>query len=245
MFDRRLTNLRNEKGLNMKQTAKILGIPYTTYVGYEKNEREPNSEVLVMLADFFNCSVDYLIGRSNDKIDDSVLDKVNIIDDKLLQKYGNIYEAQKASNDFENKIKNMTQDKTIKWARAMPIYKTVELYDSIDGYSFKNCIGYTHIGDIEDFDNCICVTIPDDCFIPNFNKDDIALIYRKNTKIVNEKYYYFILNKDNIPMIRKIVINNNILALQSDNSNIKLKFVKPDEIKMIGEVISLQKNQKL
>ncbi len=110
MFDDRLKNLRLEKHLNMKQTAQRLGIPYTTYVGYEKNEREPNSEVLIALADFFNCSVDYLVGRSEEKIDESLLDKVNSIDNDLLEKYGNVYEAQKAQNirDLENTYSNIS-----------------------------------------------------------------------------------------------------------------------------------------
>ena len=46
----------------MRQTASLLGIPYTTYVGYEKNKREPNSETLTLIASFFNCTVDYLMG---------------------------------------------------------------------------------------------------------------------------------------------------------------------------------------
>lgn len=50
--------------LSMRQVALSLQIPYTTYVSYEKNEREPNSEALIMLADFFDCSIDFLIGRS-------------------------------------------------------------------------------------------------------------------------------------------------------------------------------------
>ena len=65
MFDERLKLLRQNKGLNMKKAAEQLGMPYTTYVGYEKNEREPNSEALLQLAKFFNCSVDYLIGRTS------------------------------------------------------------------------------------------------------------------------------------------------------------------------------------
>lgn len=67
MFEDRLKKLRIDKNLNMKQTAIALGMPYTTYVSYEKNEREPNSEVLIALGNFFNCSIDYLIGRSNSK----------------------------------------------------------------------------------------------------------------------------------------------------------------------------------
>lgn len=61
----RIKELRTEKGLSMRQTALELGIPYTTYISYEKEDREPNSETLIKLADYFGCSVDYLIGRSN------------------------------------------------------------------------------------------------------------------------------------------------------------------------------------
>ena len=46
----------------MAKAAQLLGIPYTTYVNYEKCEREPNSEMLILIANFFNVSVDYLIG---------------------------------------------------------------------------------------------------------------------------------------------------------------------------------------
>lgn len=58
-----LRKLRIQKGLNMRQTAAALCIPYTTYVNYEKGEREPNSEMLMRLADFFGVSVDRVIGR--------------------------------------------------------------------------------------------------------------------------------------------------------------------------------------
>lgn len=60
----RIKELRELKGLNMKEVARSLNIPYTTYVNYEKGLREPTSEVLIQLADFFESSVDYLIGRS-------------------------------------------------------------------------------------------------------------------------------------------------------------------------------------
>lgn len=90
----RIKELRLEKGMNMRQTALALGIPYTTYISYEKGEREPNSEMLIILADYFNCSIDYLIGRSDERIDESVLDKVNEIENEYLEATGNIYHAK-------------------------------------------------------------------------------------------------------------------------------------------------------
>ena len=59
----RMKQLREEKGLNMKDVAKALGMPYTTYVNYEKGAREPNSETLIQIANFFGVSVDFLVGR--------------------------------------------------------------------------------------------------------------------------------------------------------------------------------------
>ena len=52
----------------MRETAAELGLPYTTYINYEKELREPNSETLVMLANHYNVSVDYLIGRSENPV---------------------------------------------------------------------------------------------------------------------------------------------------------------------------------
>ena len=62
-----LESLRVENKLNMKQVATALGMPYTTYVSYEKGDREPGSDVLIKIADFYNTTVDYLLGVSKNK----------------------------------------------------------------------------------------------------------------------------------------------------------------------------------
>ena len=58
-----LKELRTSKGLYQKDLAQYLGIDRTTYVKYERGDSEPNFEMIQKLADFFNVSVDYLIGR--------------------------------------------------------------------------------------------------------------------------------------------------------------------------------------
>ena len=61
----RLEQLRLSLNKSKAQVARELDIPYTTYVNYEKGDREPNSEMLITLASYFKCTVDYLIGRSD------------------------------------------------------------------------------------------------------------------------------------------------------------------------------------
>lgn len=59
----RIKKLRENKGINMREAARLLSMPYTTYVNYEKGLREPTSEVLIQLADFYDTSIDYMVGR--------------------------------------------------------------------------------------------------------------------------------------------------------------------------------------
>lgn len=64
----RIKELREKTGLSMRQTAAKLNMPYTTYVNYEKGTRGTDSEVLRLLSDYFDVSIDYLLGRTDDSI---------------------------------------------------------------------------------------------------------------------------------------------------------------------------------
>lgn len=61
----KLRKLRIEKKLTIKALADELGIKESTLSKYERAEREPNIETLTLLADYFNVSIDYLVGKSN------------------------------------------------------------------------------------------------------------------------------------------------------------------------------------
>ena len=60
----RLYSLRKERNLTQLRAAEGLVIPFSTYRRYEKKEREPDASVLVQIADFYDVSLDYLVGRS-------------------------------------------------------------------------------------------------------------------------------------------------------------------------------------
>lgn len=63
----RLFSLRKECNLTQENAAKELGIALRSYCRYEKNEREPTVSVLVQIADFYNVTLDYLAGRSDER----------------------------------------------------------------------------------------------------------------------------------------------------------------------------------
>ena len=63
MFAKRLTNLREKKNLYQKDIAEIFNIEQATVSNWEKGKRIPDSEMLIKLANFFEVSVDYLLGN--------------------------------------------------------------------------------------------------------------------------------------------------------------------------------------
>ncbi len=56
--------LREEMGLSQQKLAEILNVTQQTVFKYEKTSVEPDIEMLIKLAGFFEVSVDYLIGNS-------------------------------------------------------------------------------------------------------------------------------------------------------------------------------------
>ena len=68
MIGERLRMLRKKKGLKQKDLAEILNIEKTKISAYEINKNTPPDDVKVVLAKYFNVSVDYLIGVIDDEV---------------------------------------------------------------------------------------------------------------------------------------------------------------------------------
>ncbi len=63
----RLRELRLQRGKTQQELAEILNITSSAYSLYETGKRQLNYESLLILADYFNVSLDYLFGRSEVK----------------------------------------------------------------------------------------------------------------------------------------------------------------------------------
>lgn len=67
MIAERLRALRKESGISKRELVSLVPLNYSTYANYESGFREPNSEVLQMLARHFGVSLDYLLGASENR----------------------------------------------------------------------------------------------------------------------------------------------------------------------------------
>lgn len=81
MISKRLRLLRNEKKLTQEEISNFLSITRQAYSKWESGERKPDIESLVMLADFYNVSLDFLACRTDIRY--------NFKQDKELENYIN------------------------------------------------------------------------------------------------------------------------------------------------------------
>lgn len=63
----RIRDLREDRDLNQKDIAKLLHIHQTTYSDYELGNLNIPVAVLSQLADFYETSIDYLVGRTDER----------------------------------------------------------------------------------------------------------------------------------------------------------------------------------
>lgn len=67
MFSERLRKLREEKKISQLELAKFLNISQQALSKWEQNISQPDNNVLIILSNYFDVSVDYLLGKSDNK----------------------------------------------------------------------------------------------------------------------------------------------------------------------------------
>lgn len=85
----KLKTIREEAGLSQQKLAEFLGLSQQSIHSYENGVYEPDISTLKMLADFFDTSVDYLIGHTEIRRKIENLDKfeLNAQESELITKY--------------------------------------------------------------------------------------------------------------------------------------------------------------
>ncbi len=89
MSTNRIKDLREDRDLRQTDVAEATGIDQRTLSNYETGKTNPDSFALIRLADFFDVSIDYLLGRTNLRKDtaDNVLQELqaarSMLDDAM------------------------------------------------------------------------------------------------------------------------------------------------------------------
>ena len=64
---RRIRDLREDADLTQREVGAAINVPQRTYAYYESGERMIPPQVLCALADFYRVSVDYILGRTDER----------------------------------------------------------------------------------------------------------------------------------------------------------------------------------
>ena len=64
-FSEKLKTLRTQKQVRQKDIAAAMGVSLRAYQYYETDTKEPTMSNLIALADYFDVSIDYLVGRTD------------------------------------------------------------------------------------------------------------------------------------------------------------------------------------
>lgn len=83
--------LRKAKKITQKQLGDVLGVAESTISMYESGNRQPDVDTMRKIADYFNVTIDYLIGGEN--ISSSDKDE---LDEKIIKIFGSLSEADQA-----------------------------------------------------------------------------------------------------------------------------------------------------
>ena len=86
---------RKKRGLSQAQLAKKLHVTQGAISQWENNSTRPDMDLLAKLALLFNCTIDFLLGKSEARTDDQLLDVVNTLPDEVLEKQGNVLDAMR------------------------------------------------------------------------------------------------------------------------------------------------------
>lgn len=149
-FGENLKKVRKAKGISQKELARDLEISQGTIANYEKDNRFPKGKIMFMLADYFEVSVDYLIGRDlsheNDNIDDLKMIKYldfSVIDDSFYEFAASYYYDLIIKNDIESA-----------YSLAYQIYvsggKLIDIYNNIFASSLRRVGDLWQLGELDE-----------------------------------------------------------------------------------------------
>lgn len=107
----RLKLLREEKSLSQPDIANFLGVSVPAYSYYENEKRDIPTEYLIKLADYFDVSIDYILGKTDTR---DIIDSDKIRIGLSTKDYANITkEQQKQIEEFAKYVlkDNLKDDK--------------------------------------------------------------------------------------------------------------------------------------
>jgi len=249
----RLRILRRERNLSKRELVALLPINYSTYANYESGFREPNSEVLQMLARHFNVSIDFMMGiTENRRKADEVailtdMEHVHIAQYRQLDAHGKEMIDVVMSKELERvnflgaKAKGATKQMDDQWItlhvyqqRASAGLGSYLTDDSDTDYEVMRFMA-TPVSEQADF----CVRIRGDSMEPKICDGDIVFV-KAAPKVDPDNVGIFVYDGEAYCKRLRIDNKKGAIYLESLNKSYAPKqVVQPEYLRTVGLVIGI------
>ena len=143
--------LRKERGLRQKEAAEQMGVAQALLSHYENGKRECGLDFLVKAADFYNVSVDYLLGRTNSRTG-TVVSEEELPESTVSEKFegnpagmGIMLRKKLVTNSLEIIYSLLMKTRNNKLAKAVTsylqtaVYRAYRMVYSAGGENDENC----------------------------------------------------------------------------------------------------------
>ncbi len=125
----RLSELMNEKGISNKELANVLGVAIGTVGYWKKGRNTMRLPQFIAIADYFNCSLDFLAGRS-----ETVIDFIPKECPPFYEHLRNILKSKKITRYRINADSKIKSSHFVDWKNGTEpqIHSLIELADYLD-----------------------------------------------------------------------------------------------------------------
>ena len=244
MFAQRLKNLRAEYGISQRALAQIVNKSQQAVAKYEKGISQPDIETLNILAQFFECSVDYLLGRSEYRMDpEEDGDLIASLPGPVLDHFNGDVKNTLA---FEQaNYEDAMQDSTLKKVGAVPYVATrvIPILGTISAglplYADEHIEGYMTT-DIVGNGEYFALRVKGDSMNAAQICDGNVIIVRKQDVVENNDIAVILVNGDEATVKRWYKDGNTVqLIPQSFNpeNQIQIYDTRKVKIKILGKVV--------
>ena len=237
-----IKNLRKNKNISRKELAEKLDIQYQTLANYENDNREPNSEILIKIANFFNVTIDSILGITYSQEIYSLEEKEHIkkyralkdngikqiIDDLLELEYQRIQEQDNVDNaiydDNGNRITSFQSYLNFKYQSAKALY--IDKVSAGLGF-FPVEEDYQPVG--SPFSNAdYAFQVDGDSMLPKYQNGDMIYV-KKQSRLYNGKGYLKQYYKDGADI--------SLVSLNEDYEDIIITLDDDTSFYIVGKVV--------
>ncbi len=128
-FAENLKDLLIDKGITLKELANNTGLKLNSLYYNLKNDVPPDAEIAIVLSEYFNCSVNYLLG-----LDDKINFKQIKTNKSFIENYEYLLKLNKTNNSRVCKQLNINRNAIYKWRRG----KTPRMFNLIEMAKYFN-----------------------------------------------------------------------------------------------------------